>query len=63
VGGLMLLFILGVIDLSAYFTDVTDIVAALQTGVTGTLVPAALLIAGGLYAVKLGWSIVRRFAH
>jgi hypothetical protein len=59
----VVLFIVGVIDLSAYFTDVTNIVTALQTGVTGTLIPAALLIAGGLYAVKLGWSIVRRFAQ
>jgi len=48
-------------DLSAFTSIVTDLVAALTTYVP-TVLASASLIGGGLLAFRVGWRVVRQMA-
>jgi hypothetical protein len=49
------------VDLSDYTGAFTDLTTALGTAATGVILPAVLVIAGGLFAIRLGWGVAKRF--
>jgi hypothetical protein len=49
------------IVITAYTTAFTDLTTALGTAVTAVVLPAVLVIAGGLFAIKIGFGVAKRF--
>jgi hypothetical protein len=52
---------LGAIVITGYTTVFTDLTTALGTAATAVILPAVLVIAGGLFAIRLGWGVAKRF--